>query len=114
MTSDPDDALRWDGDEPERASAPAVRPAPPSAASAPEPDADVRSSTGSAEPRTEAGHDDAGEDEERDGIGNVALVFYGIIGGVYLLFAVGWAVGGFRLRPRASLLLPHVMSFPRL
>ncbi len=39
-------------------------------------------------------------------------MLYGIIGGAYLLFAVGWAVGGLRLQPRASLLVADWMYLP--
>lgn len=124
MTTDPDDALRWEGDEPDEPDA-AAKNAPPavpraqasagdaqkgervgeSAAGTPVARAATGGATSAAEVETDA-------DDEPAGIGNAALVFYGIIGGVYLLFAVGWIVGGFRLRPRASLLLVDWMYFP--
>lgn len=123
MTSDPDDALRWEGDEPEAPTAPAART--PAAAAPPAPVADEAAHDEA--PATEATADagaatvaersaapgDAEEEaDESAGVGNAALVFYGIIGGVYLLFAAGWIVGGFRLRPRASLLLGDWTYFP--
>lgn len=119
MTTDPDDALRWDGDDADAPVAPPKK-APPAAAA---PDA----------VGDDAAHDDApppmpveatapsvsdtaevpgADDEEPAGTGNAALVFYGLIGGVYVLFAAGWIVGGFRLRPRASLLLGDWTYFP--
>ncbi|MBS1672354.1 MAG: hypothetical protein JSS74_00105 [Actinobacteria bacterium] len=118
MTADPDDALHWDGDEadapiaPPRteattaASADAAQPSP--AAPVPEqPATDGADAAGRGEGSESSEHRD-----EPVGIGNVALVFYGIIGGAYLLFAIGWIVGGLRLRPRALLLLADWMYFP--
>ena len=117
MTTDPDDALRWEGDEPDAPDA-AAKNAPPaapqvqtSAGAAPEPAHAVANTAGAPVARAETTSADEADDEPA-AIGNVALVFYGIIGGVYLLFAVGWIVGGFRLRPRASLLLVDWMYFP--
>ncbi|MGN8026061.1 hypothetical protein [Microbacterium sp. 22242] len=114
MTSDPDDALRWDGDEPERAAAPTPRSRPASTPPAATPPAAAPRPARQAAAPT-ADEDTAGEDtpaDELPAIGNAALVFLGLIGGVYLLFAVGWAVGGLRLRPRASLLVADWMYLP--
>jgi len=123
MTTDPDDALRWEGDEPDAPDA-AAKNAPPAAPRAQAPAGAVpeaeRAADGAAGTSlagaAAAGATSAAEvepdDDEPAGIGNAALVFYGIIGGVYLLFAVGWIVGGLRLRPRASLLLVDWMYFP--
>ncbi|MGO1838089.1 MAG: hypothetical protein ACTH0E_01095 [Candidatus Microbacterium stercoravium] len=41
-----------------------------------------------------------GEDEPPAGAGNVALVAYGVIGGIYALWTVGWVLGAMRLRAR--------------
>lgn len=125
MTTDPDDALRWEGDEPDApdASAKNEPPAAPDARTSADPALEaVRAAQSTAETpaaehvatagTTPAAEAEADVDDEPAGIGNAALVFYGIIGGVYLLFAVGWIVGGFRLRPRASLLLGDWTYFP--
>lgn len=37
---------------------------------------------------------------EPEGLGTVALVSIGVLGGVYLLFAIGWLVGGLRVQAR--------------
>lgn len=125
MTTDPDDALRWEGDEPDAPDA-SAKHEPPAAPQAPNPADSAPEQAPAAERAVEtppAGHvattgttpdaeAEADADDEPAGIGNAALVFYGIIGGVYLLFAVGWIVGGFRLRPRASLLLGDWTYFP--
>ena len=118
MTTDPDDALRWEGDEPDAPDAPAQQERPtvaPSAATHDEPEPEhAAASVAEGSVPVEAAATPAGAEDDAapEGIGNVALVFYGIIGGVYLLFAVGWIVGGFRLRPRASLLLGDWTYFP--
>lgn len=111
MSADPDDALHWDGDEADASIARPSRERWPEPASA---------QTSSAMPvqaeeapgQVSAAASEPGDDNGPEGIGNLALVFYGVIGGVYLLFAAGWVVGGFRLRPRASLLLGDWMYFP--
>jgi hypothetical protein len=95
---DRDDALSWDGDDdptldtgvagdtraPVRVSEPAVAPAP----------------AAGSEPRPPAPDDD-----EPTGIGNVALVALGVLGGVYLLFSFGWIVSGLRLQGVAAFLV---------
>ncbi|GAA4483292.1 hypothetical protein [Microbacterium panaciterrae] len=108
MTSDPDEALRWDGDDPDPSSTPPSGPEPKEPSPAPEFAASPEAPAGP----TAAAAAVRDADEEPAGIGNVALVFYGIVGGAYLLFAVGWAVGGLRLRPRASLLVADWMYLP--
>lgn len=56
-----------------------------------------------------AGHD---ADEEASGVSAAMLLFLGIVGGVYLLYTVGWIVAGLRLRPLASFLVDDVMFLP--
>ncbi|GAA1959695.1 DNA polymerase III subunit gamma/tau [Microbacterium deminutum] len=53
---------------------------------------------------------DAGAElHERQPLGNAALVTLGILGGFYLLFTIGWVIGGFRLQGRAQYLFADVM-----
>ena len=40
------------------------------------------------------------------------LITLGILAGVYLLFTIGWIVGGLRLQPLASFLVSDVMFLP--
>lgn len=84
-TSPDDHALRWDGDDDPtlRATPDDDLPRPPSAAL---PDRQPVVT--------------AREDEPPVGAGNVALVAYGIIGGIYALWTVGWVLGAMRLRAR--------------
>jgi len=102
MNSDPeDDALSWEGDDalearrPESATAPARSTAP----SSPE-TASARGASAST-PLTAEGPDD-----EPPGIGTVTLVMLGIFGGVYLLYTVGWIIGGLGMQAKAMFMLP--------
>lgn len=49
------------------------------------------------------------EQPEPEGLGTVALVSIGVLGGVYLLFAIGWLVGGLRLQGRYQVLVTDSM-----
>jgi len=101
---DDEDAFRWEGDDsptrpprPERSetSLPpgfravgkgsAPQPAAPAAEQDPVPPVGEK---GSGEDRAEA--------EPPASLGNVALVTLGLLGGIYLLYTVGWALGGAR------------------
>lgn len=90
MSSRDDDALSWDGDDDLNGPAPLEREKTGSRPRAR--DADGRNAA--EEPATEA------EQAEPTPMGNAALVSVGVIAGVYTLYAVGWALGGFRLRDR--------------
>ena len=106
-----DDALSWGGDDdptldtgvPRReAERSGRRDADDKTASASLPDGFTAVGRGS-----EALAHDAESDEpaERPALGNAALVGLGILGGIYLLFTVGWFIGGSRLQEVAPLLL---------
>lgn len=101
-----DDALSWDGDDdPTLATgrdAEPPRAAKPSAAALPKGYRAVGKGSDAVAPKSEA--EDAG-----GGLGNAGLVGMGVLGGVYLLFAVGWLVGAQRLVGRAPYLLSDVM-----
>jgi hypothetical protein len=47
------------------------------------------------------GPDDA--DDAPGAMGSVALVSYGVLAGIYALYVLGWALGGFRLRDRIQI-----------
>lgn len=47
--------------------------------------------------------------DQRPSLGNGALVGLGVLGGVYLLYAIGWLIGGLRLQGRAQYLVFDVM-----
>ncbi len=40
-------------------------------------------------------------------MGNAALIALGVLGGVYLLYTIGWIVGGLRLQDVIPFLLPE-------
>lgn len=127
MPGDPDDtdddALTWGGDDVQAPTSlparhAAARPLPNGAASptsgtsAPgDPTASgvygaahgVRPSGGDPDDRGADGGGDA--DDRGDGdeqLGNVALVGLGVLGGVYLLFTIGWVIGALRLQARSA------------
>lgn len=97
-----DDALSWEGDDDPTldtgADAPETRaPASPVA------DEQLPGKTRPRDPRGELSapdtHDaEAPEEEERRGLGDAGLVVLGILGGVYLLWTIGWVLGTLRLR----------------
>ena len=46
---------------------------------------------------------------EREPMGNATLITLGILGGVYLIYSIGWIIGGLRLQGRAEYLVTDVM-----
>ncbi|MEI3866965.1 DNA polymerase III subunit gamma/tau [Microbacterium sp. CCNWLW134] len=49
--------------------------------------------------------DEPAEDTAPGGMGNASLIALGILGGVYLLFSIGWLIGGLRVHGIASFLV---------
>jgi hypothetical protein len=47
--------------------------------------------------------------EDRAPMGNATLITLGVIGGAYLLYAIGWVIGGLRLQGRADYLVTDIM-----
>ncbi len=135
---DDDAALSWDGDDDPtldvRAPAPGpaselpgADPAGPDAApvAEPEPLPDGFTPVGKGSAAYGAGHAGAGDDAhvpaaagapastgEPAPIGNTALVALGVLGGVYLLYTIGWIVGGLRLRDVAVFLVSPAAYLP--
>ncbi|WP_309068417.1 hypothetical protein [Microbacterium sp.] len=93
MSSPDDDALSWDGDEDLRSPAPKEK-----SRSLPRGRRAVgRGSDGV--PTARADDTEAPEPEaEPEPMGNAALIGVGVLAGIYTLYAVGWALGSFRLR----------------
>jgi hypothetical protein len=50
-------------------------------------------------------------DTERAQLGNAALIAFGVLGGVYLLYTLGWFIGGLRLQDVAPLLLVSPVAY---
>lgn len=106
MSGRDDDALSWGGDDDPtledgvrrdaRAGAPDAAVEPGEAA---ERDAEhaAREHDTEADPASAVASGEA-EDDAPAAMGNAALIAFGVLGGVYALYVVGWAVGGFRLR----------------
>lgn len=108
MTSDSDDALSWDGDEGAVPREAAPKKSRPNADRAAEPAPSVTA------PRHEAIDVDGQDasDDERPALSTAMLLILGVIGGIYLLYSVGWVVGGLRLKPLASLIVADAMYLP--
>ena len=97
------DALRWEGDDDPAPSRPLTRPS-----------VTPREPAAAAE-GTEAGADADDAVTVVDGpapLGNVALVSLGLLAGVYLLYCVGWLLGGGVLRTAASFLVADAAFLP--
>lgn len=120
MTSDPDDALRWDGDDDRTApSLPrgwkavgkgserveAAEAVTPEVVPAAEVTADA------ADAPDPADAPDAAV-EEPSGMSTAMLLSLGVVSGVYLLYAVGWAIGGARLQTFARFVVSDAMYVP--
>ncbi len=111
MTSDSDDALNWDGDD----DASLARPAPVRrekiAAETPAPVVADRVE-GPSQDAAPLGDDRAGEEDERAPLSTAMLLITGVVGGVYLLYSIGWVVGGLRLKPLANFFVADEMFVP--
>lgn len=123
-TPDDDDALHWDGDEADRPARP-VLPAGWRArgkGSDTVHTQDTREANAASMAETtdvvDAGEPTGSPTGTADGdatapgavpLGNAALVGLGILGGIYALYTIGWAVGGFRLQTRALWLTHDAM-----
>ncbi|WP_417554034.1 hypothetical protein [Microbacterium sp.] len=101
MNSDgDDDALSWDGDDALEARRPEVRRREPAPVLKPA----VPASADSAADVAEEAEADAGD--EPGGVGTVTLLLLGILGGIYLLFTIGWIIGGVRMQAPVMFTLP--------
>lgn len=102
MTSDSDDALSWDGDDARTPKDPAL-PQGWNAVGKGSADVGRIEDDGSVTPPGET---------ERAGLSTAMLLVLGVVGGVYLLYTIGWVVGGLRLKPLASFLVDDAMFLP--
>lgn len=117
MASDPhdeEDAFRWEGDDSP------TRPTRPERTGAALPDGWRAVGKGSettpdddVAPAPEA-VTTADEDAEPAPLGNVALVSLGLLGGIYLLYTVGWLLGSSRLAAATSFWLEPAAVVPAL
>ena len=91
-----DDAFRWDGDDDPTLSVTPESVASSAAVAAPDPEP---------EPVSEV------VEGETYGIGNVALVAYGVLGGVYALWTAGCVIGALRLKKNIEGISGSVADF---
>lgn len=101
-----DDALSWGGDDDPTLDVGGPRPAENHTPRLPDGFVAVGRGSEDVASSGEATGDegDAVADEDGPQLGNVALVALGLLGGVYLLFTIGWIIGGLRLQEIAPFL----------
>lgn len=97
MTTDPDDALSWEGDE---------DPSPRSAALP-----RGWNALGKGSEKVGRIKDDGTVElpSEPQTLSTAMLLTLGIVGGIYLLYTIGWIIGGLGLQSNAMFLIPGVM-----
>jgi hypothetical protein len=112
-----DDALSWDGDDDptldvgaaarERSAAPT--PSEPDEHESAVPLADGFTAVGKGAervvPASEEESPEAADEAGPVSMGNAALIAIGVLGGIYLLYTVGWIIGGLRLQGSAGFLV---------
>ncbi|MFE6995002.1 hypothetical protein ACFVAE_03525 [Microbacterium sp. NPDC057659] len=115
MTSDPDDdALSWDGDsDVERPTLPkgwqAVGRGSEKVESTPAVDAPHEASMSKDPAPAASAPEEDEDDEEYEGLSTGMLLALGAVGGIYLLYTIGWLIGGLRMQAGALFLIPSVM-----
>jgi hypothetical protein len=96
MTRDPDDeALRWDGDD-DPTLAPGWKTVGRPVPLAGVPDETTDASARALDDEPEAATSDRGEGEDAAQTGSVELVVLGVLGGIYLLYTIGWFITALR------------------
>lgn len=102
VTSEPDeDGLRWEGDE-----SPATASLPPGWKAVGKGSGDVPDDS-DATPRPA----DSTEDGNA-GLSNAALMGVGALAGAYLLYTIGWVIGGVRMQDLARLIVADAIYLP--
>ncbi|HWV49231.1 MAG TPA: hypothetical protein VN035_07225 [Microbacterium sp.] len=104
MTSDSDDALSWEGDD----DLPARRPSLPEGWNAVGKGSDGVETEGAAPTDSVR----ASAPAEAAPMSTAMLLSVGVFGGIYLLYAVGWVIGGLNLKPLANLIVADAMYLP--
>lgn len=113
-----DDALAWGGDDdptldvvakPNASDAPADEPETPGADPAALPAGFTAVGKGSDEVGRIGKDGSVTMPGDRAPMGNATLITFGILGGAYLIYAIGWVIGGLRLQGRSAYLVTDVM-----
>lgn len=105
MTSDADDALSWEGDDDRPMQKPAREPEQKSASPR------GWNAVGKRGETVDRIQEDGtvSDTVERPPLSTSMLLLVGIVGGIYLLYTVGWIIGGLTLQSSAMFLIPGVM-----
>lgn len=106
MTSDADDALSWDGDEDGATQKPVLPPGWNAVGKDSE-------SVGTPDESPVDTADESASDEpaqsQSQPLSTPMLLLTGIVGGIYLLYTIGWIVGGMNVQGSALFLISGVM-----
>ncbi|GGD79880.1 hypothetical protein GCM10007269_23480 [Microbacterium murale] len=105
MTSDADDALTWEGDDDRPTQKPAAEPEQKAALPRGWNAIGKRSETVGRIREDGTILDPA----DKPPLSTPMLLLLGIVGGIYLLYTVGWIIGGLTLQSSAMFLIPDVM-----
>lgn len=100
-SSHDDDALSWDGDEP-----PVAAPKLQRGWTAVGKGSETVEVVGAAETL-----DEPAAAPVASGTSNAALIGLGIVGGIYVLYTVGWIIGGMRLQPDGEVLAAGTIQY---
>ncbi len=111
MTSDAEDAFSWEGDDDRTDVKPAAKPAAGPALPRGW-NAVGKGSEGVARLEDDGATGITAEAEEQSQLSTTMLLLLGVFGGVYLLYSVGWAIGGSNLKPLANLIVSDAMYLP--
>lgn len=103
MSSDSDDALGWEGDEVDHSKDAALPRGWNAVGKGSEAVGRI------ADDGTVTAPADTGE---RAPLSTAMLLVLGVVGGIYLLYSIGWVVGGLRLKPLANLIVADAMYVP--
>ena len=106
-----DDALAWDGDDDPTLDLGTTSKGEPTADAAPRTLPEGYTAVGKGSSEVGRVHADGSITMPADRVpmGNATLISLGILGGVYLIYAIGWLIGGLRLQGRAQYLVTDIM-----
>lgn len=111
MSSDGDeDALSWGGDDAlEARRPPAARRNPDPAQEATSPATSGAEASQAPASASASGSAAVSDEDEPQEPGTASLVLFGILGGVYLLYTIGWVIGGLGMQLPVTFTLPPAL-----
>lgn len=107
-----DDALLWDGDDDPTLDVGAAVPADPAPERAPLPAGFTAVGKGADTPSTPGAKPAADPAPADAPLGSAALISMGVIGGIFLLYSIGWIIGGLRVTSVSGFLVSPTGAAP--